>query len=105
MNGKESITRETLEVIIINIPKFTTDKEAANFWDTHSFEDYVEDTKKAEIEFVHTPKKTLTVRLDPVDVEMVQKLAHYKGLSYTALIRMWIKENLRKEVKGIKNIH
>lgn len=89
---------------MINIPKFKTDKEAANFWDTHSFENYFEDTKEAEIEFVRNPKKTLTVRLDPIDLEMVQKLAHHKGLSYTALIRMWIKENLRKEIKGIQRI-
>ncbi|MEQ8190770.1 MAG: CopG family antitoxin [Candidatus Eremiobacterota bacterium] len=98
--GKEILSKKQ-EVIIINIPKFKTDKEAADFWDNHSFEDYFEDTKEAEIEFVRNPKKTLTVRLDPDDVEMVQKLAHYKGLSYTALIRMWIKENLRKETRSM----
>ena len=86
------------------IPEFKSDEEAAEFCDTHSFEEYVQETKDAEVEFVRRPKKTLTVRLDPKDIEMVEKLAQYKGLSYTALIRMWIKEMLRKESKKLRKV-
>jgi len=82
----------------MKIPKFMVDEEVSDFWADHSFEDYLDDTRKGEIEFLRKPKKAITVRLDPEDIEMVEKLARYKGLSYTALIRMWIKEKLRKEV-------
>ena len=39
------------------IPEFKTNKETAIFWNSHSFEDYFEDTKEAEIEFASTSKK------------------------------------------------
>lgn len=83
------------------IPKFKTDVEAARFWDTHSFEDYYRDTKEAEIRFVKRPKKTVAIRLDPEDIKSVEKIAERKGLSYTSLLRMWIKENLTKESRKI----
>lgn len=79
------------------IPKFKTDKEAALFWQTHSFEDYFKDTKEAEITFIKKPKNTIAIRLDPEDIKTVKHLAELKGLNYTSLLRMWIKEHLAKE--------
>ena len=83
------------------IPKFKTDEEAARFWETHSFEDYHRDTKEAEIGFVKRPKKTIAIRLDPDDIKTVEVIAERKGLSYTALLRMWNKEHLAKESRHI----
>ena len=37
------------------------------------------------------------MRLDPDDIKSVEKIAERKGLSYTSLPRMWIKEHLDKE--------
>jgi predicted DNA binding CopG/RHH family protein len=82
------------------MPKFRTDEEAAKFWETHSFEDYHKDTKDAEIVFVKKPKKTIAIRLDPDDVKSVAKIAERKGLSYTSLIRMWVRAHLAKEAKN-----
>ena len=79
------------------IPKFKTDEEAARFWEAHSFEDYHRDTKEAEIKFHRKPKKTVAVRLDPDDIQSVERIAERKGLSYTSLLRMWIKEHLEME--------
>jgi predicted DNA binding CopG/RHH family protein len=78
-------------------PKFKTDKEAAVFWQSHSFEDYFRDTTEAEITFVKKPKKTIALRLDPEDIKTVEQLARRKGLGYTSLLRMWIKEHLAQE--------
>lgn len=83
------------------IPKFKTDEEAARFWEAHSFEDYYKDTREAEIKFVKRPKKTVAIRLDPDDIKSVEVIAKQKGLSYTALLRMWIKEYLSKEAKRV----
>jgi len=79
------------------IPKFKTNEEAARFWETHSFQDYYRDVKEAEIKFIRRPKKTVALRLDPVDIKSVERIAEHKGLSYTALLRMWIKEHLANE--------
>ena len=83
------------------ILKFKSDEEAARFWEAHSFEDYYKDTKNAEIRFIKKPKKTVAIRLDPDDIKSVEVIAERKGLSYTALLRMWIKEYLAKEAKRI----
>jgi predicted DNA binding CopG/RHH family protein len=83
------------------IPKFKTDEDAARFWEAHSFEDYQKDTKEAEIKFVKKPKKTIAIRLDPEDIKSVELIADRKGLSYTSLLRMWIKEHLAKETRDI----
>jgi predicted DNA binding CopG/RHH family protein len=79
------------------IPKFKTDEEAARFWESHRFQDYYKDTKEAGLKFVKRAKKTVAVRLDPDDIKSVEKIAERKGLSYTSLLRMWIKEHLNKE--------
>ncbi len=49
------------------IPVFKTDKETAEFWDKHSFEDYHKDTESAKIRFVKKPKKSITIRLEPLN--------------------------------------
>jgi predicted DNA binding CopG/RHH family protein len=38
------------------------------------------------------------LRLDPDDIKSVEQLARRKGLGYTALLRMWIKEHLAQEM-------
>jgi len=83
------------------ILRFKTDEEVADFWDKHSFEDYHKDTAIAKIRFVKKPKKSITIRLDPEDVKSVVQIADQKGLSYTSLLRMWIKDHLVKESRKI----
>jgi hypothetical protein len=38
---------------------------------------------------------------DPDDIKSVEKIAERKGLSYTSLLRMWIKDYLAKEAKNV----
>jgi predicted DNA binding CopG/RHH family protein len=83
------------------IPKFKTDEAAARFWETHGFDDYSKDTRDAEIRFIKRPKKTVALRLDPDDIKSVEKIAERKGLSYTSLLRMWIKDHLAREAKHV----
>ncbi len=83
------------------IPKFKSEEEAARFWGAHNFEGFQEDTSEAGVGFVKRPKKTVALRLDSADIKSVESIAKKKGLSYTALLRMWIKEHLAKEAKRI----
>jgi predicted DNA binding CopG/RHH family protein len=69
------------------------------FWEPNSFEDYHKNTKEVEIKFVKKPKKTIALMLDPDDIKSVETIARRKGLSYTSLLRMWIKEHLTKETR------
>lgn len=100
MHGKKTTLKSEVNNMK-KIPKFKTEAEAAKFWETHSFEGYYRDTKEAEVEFVKKPKKAVAIRLDPDDIESVEKIAERKGLSYTALLRMWIKEHLATESKSV----
>jgi predicted DNA binding CopG/RHH family protein len=99
MPGKRSILKCEASKMK-KIPKFKTDQDAAIFWQTHSFEDYFRDTTDSEIAFVKKPKKTIALRLDPEDIKTVEHLAQRKGLSYTSLLRMWIKEHLAQEAEN-----
>ena len=83
------------------IPKFKTDEEAARFWEAHSFRDYHKDTEEAAIAFIRKPKRAITIRLDPDDIKSVEKIAQRKGLNYTSLLRMWIREHLTEETKHL----
>lgn len=76
------------------IPSLQTDQAAASYWERKSFADVAEDTTEATIRFVKKPKRAIAIRLDPDDVAKVEAMAEAKGLSYTALLRMWIKEHL-----------
>ena len=76
------------------IPKFKTLDEAREFWQDNDFADFAADTNDATIKFVRRQKTQITFRLDPADVEKLKEIAGSKGLSYSTLIRMWVKEKL-----------
>ncbi len=76
------------------IPALQTDQAAAAYWERQSFADVAEDTTEASIRFVKRPKRAIAIRLDPDDVAKIEAMAEAKGLNYTALLRMWIKEHL-----------
>lgn len=76
------------------IPKFKSTDEARVFWERHDFTDFAEDTEEAKVKFIRPQKTQVTFRLDPEDVKKLKKIADHKGLSYTSLVRMWIKEKL-----------
>lgn len=76
------------------IPKFKTIGEMREFWEKHDFTDYAEDTEEAKIQFTRFKKAQVTFRLDPKDMEKIKQIAEEKGLSYTTLIRMWVKEKI-----------
>jgi predicted DNA binding CopG/RHH family protein len=82
------------------IPKFKADEEAVKFWESHSFQDYYKETKGAGIKLVKRAKRTVALRLDPDDIKSVEKIAERMGLSYTSLLRMWIKEHLNREQRA-----
>jgi len=85
------------------IPKFKSDQEAAQFWDTHSlieFEDDLELVK--EKVFVKPEKQVMTIRVDKKLANALKIIAGEKGINYSTLARMWLIERLKKEIEEIK---
>ena len=81
------------------IPKFRTEGEEAEWWDSHP--DVATEIMKRALESGKArravPLKTVTMRLPVPDLQTAQDLAHEKGLPYQTYIKMLLHEALRKE--------
>lgn len=75
------------------IKPFKSYEEEANFWDTHSFIDEIND---GTLVGFHQANKTstLTIRFDPKDVQKLREKAFQLGVGPTTLARMWIRKRL-----------
>ena len=76
------------------IPPFETIEEEAEFWDTHSAVDEIDE---GTLVGFHRARKTgsLTVRFQPEDIQRLREEALQHGVGPTTLVRMWILEHLR----------
>jgi CopG antitoxin of type II toxin-antitoxin system len=82
------------------IPAFNNIEEEAEFWDTHSFVDYLEDFEPVNTQWVKMAPSPLSVRLDSRDRAELTMIAHERGIGPSTLVRMWIKERLKEERKA-----
>lgn len=84
---------------IKEVPKFKSIQEEAEFWDTHSTEDYpdywepVTDIKFSK-NLVSVFKKVVPIRLDEKTKKAVEKVASAKGIGTSTAARMLIRERL-----------
>ena len=80
------------------IPRFQTLEQAAKFWDTHDFEDYVGDTKPVTIA-VKIPRRRirLTVPLDLKVYQQIETLAAERGVRIETMVSAWLKEKTLAE--------
>ena len=75
------------------IPQFKTLEEAAEFWDTHDFEDYIDDTEPVTITIkIPRRKKTLAVALDLEIYEQIEALAAKRSMPTGKMVSSWLKE-------------
>lgn len=94
------------------IPKFKTEKEEALFWDTHSPLDYPGEFVNVKKPFEFTPKllkkaaerreerkRSLTLRMGQRQIDLAKVIARYRGLGYQTLMRIWVIEGIRQEMK------
>ena len=81
------------------IPKFASEQEESDFWDTHDSTDYLDDTTPEDVIFVDArPNKTqISLRLEPDTIAKLKEVARRKGVGYQTLIRMWVMERLGQE--------
>ncbi len=74
-----------------------TIEEIADFWDTHSLNDYWDQTQ--EVAFEVRAKRRRRVTLDPQVYAKLEAEAHTRGISPETLINLWLAERLQ-EAKG-----
>lgn len=88
---------------MIKIPEFKSIEEEAEFWDTHSIAE-VEDELEVvdDVGFVvRQPKRNICIRLDQDTLEQVKKIAAFRRVGASTLLRMWTAERVRKELAAI----
>lgn len=74
------------------IPAFKNYQEEAAFWDTHSFTEFLDETKPVNLHFAKNLSQKLAVRLDTQTLTAVQQEAHRKGIGPSTLVRMLVKD-------------
>jgi len=84
---------------MIRIPKFKTLDEAAEFWETHDFEDHVDDTEPVEIAVKMLPRrqKALTVPLDSKMYRQIESMAAQRHVAVADLVSSWVRERVLAE--------
>ncbi len=95
------------------VPKFKTEEEEARFWDTYSPLDYPGEFVDVKEPFEFAPsllkkaaerreerKRTLTLRMGQRQIDLAKVIARYRGLGYQTLMRIWVIEGIRQEIKA-----
>ena len=85
----------------INIPKFRTTDEEADWWESREGKRVATEIMKRGIAAGtarrQVPLKTVSMRMPVADLQAAQELAASKGLPYQTYIKMLLHEALRKE--------
>lgn len=79
-----------------------TAKQIHEFWKTHSSADYWTQTEEVEVEVRRRPRRPVSVKLSDQDIEALKRIAEERGLGYTTLLRIWIKERLHEELQAAR---
>ena len=81
------------------IPKFSSYKEEAKFWDTHDSTEFFEELKPIKAQFPKPRMKLISMRLPAPEIDGLKRIAQQKGIGYLTLIRMWVTEKYFRELK------
>lgn len=93
------------------MPKFRSDQEAAEYFDTHSVAEVwnqlpegnaakpSKSLAKSIGERHVAAKSPISIRLGPDQISAAKKIAAAKSVGYQTQLRMWIAEGIRREAK------
>jgi hypothetical protein len=79
------------------IPSFNSIEEEAEWWDTHDFTDFADETEPVELVLGPNFGSTLRIPLYAGEFEELGRRADKIGVELTTLVRMWIEEQLHRE--------
>src|SRR5580700_633510 len=93
------------------LPRFRSDKEVADYFQTHSVADVWDQLPQAQpakasktlersIRDRHTATKSpISIRLGSEQIAAAKKIAAAKSVGYQTQLRMWIAEGIKRESK------
>ena len=94
------------------LPKFKSEEEAAQFWSKHTPLDYPDEFKNIKNPFKFSlkllreaakehreKKKSLTFRMEQSQILLAKIIANSQNAHYQSLMRMWIRDRIRKEIQ------
>jgi len=98
---------------LTEIPVFQTEKETAEFFDTHSAEEFWHLLKPArplkmppeQAARIHEryeqrkAKAAISLRLEQEQIEKAKRIAARKSIGYQTQLRLWIAEGIERETK------
>ncbi len=79
------------------IPEFANREEEAEWWDTHSIVDYLDEMVPVKLRFAKNLSSPIAVRLNESDRAKLSKIAAEQGIGASTLIRMWVRERLKQQ--------
>ena len=80
-----------------SISKARTLEEIADFWDTHSLDDYWDQTREAVFEARAQHRRRIA--LDPDVYTRIAAQAHTRGILPETLVNLWLLERLQASEK------
>ena len=81
------------------LPKFSSYREEARFWDSHDSTEFLSEFHPAGLKFPKPGKKLVSMRLPEFEITGLKRIAARKGIGYLTLIRIWITEKFFQEIK------
>ena len=79
------------------IPEFSSIEEEAEFWDTHDFTEYLDESSPVTVRVAPDFRSVYAVYLDREVYEALSGRAREQGTEPSALADAWIRERLRQE--------
>ncbi len=104
---------KSLPLAKLPLPKFRSEKEAAEYFDSHSIAGVWDALPKAlpaklskslakKVRERHSRAKSpISLRLEPEQIEAAKHIAAAKSVGYQTQLRMWIAEGIRRDIKRV----
>ena len=80
------------------VPKFESEQEEREFWETHDSSDYVDWTqaKSVSLPNLKPSTKTISLRLPEGLLDSIKIEANKRDMPYQSLIKVWLAEDVKE---------
>ena len=81
-----------------SIPKFKTEAQEREFWETHYSAEYIDWSKAKKMQFPNLKASTqsISLRLPISLLDSIRVEANKRDVPYQSLIKVWLSEKLQK---------
>jgi len=80
------------------VPKFSTEQEEREFWETHDSSDHFDWTKAESVSLsnLKPSTKTISLRLPEGLLDSIKIEANKRDMPYQSLIKVWLAEDVKE---------